>query len=132
MKLLCLVSCEFPSYFVLHGLINMEYFSDEEFQSLGTTRFSLKNDAANGAHQGLVCSEGRPSTPWISTAWLLSFREDAVTDDPGNGAHQGSPLPDYAASQKDAVTDEPGNGAYQGSPLLDYAASDKLVVSCDG
>ncbi|XP_078329427.1 uncharacterized protein LOC111115768 [Crassostrea virginica] len=100
MKLLCLVSCVFPSYFVFHGLIKCEYFSDEEFQSLGTTRSSMKDDAANGAHQGLVCSDGRPSTPRISTATLGSFREDAVTDDSGNGAHQGSPLPDYAASNK--------------------------------
>ena len=75
MKLLCLVSCVFPSYFVFHGLIKCEYFSDEEFQSLGTTRSSMKDDAANGAHQGLVCSDRRPSTPRISTATLGSFRE---------------------------------------------------------
>ena len=75
MKLLCLVSCVFPSYFVFHGLINCEYISDEEFQSTGTTRSSMKDDAANGAHQGLVCSDGRPSTPRISTARLRSFRK---------------------------------------------------------
>ena len=75
MKLRCLVSCEFPIYFVLHGLIKMEYFSDEEFQSLGTTRSSLKDDATCGAHQELGCSDGPP-------------------------AHQGSPLPGYAVSEK--------------------------------
>ena len=29
-----------------------------------------------------------------------------MTDDPGNGAHQGSPLPDYAASQKVSTVPE--------------------------
>ena len=34
-KLWCLVSCVFPTWFVLHDLIKFEYFTDEKFQSLG-------------------------------------------------------------------------------------------------
>ena len=35
MKPRCLVSCVFPTWFVLHVLIKFEYFTDEKFQSLG-------------------------------------------------------------------------------------------------
>ena len=35
MKPRCLVSCVFPTWFVLHVLIKFKYFTDEKFQSLG-------------------------------------------------------------------------------------------------
>ena len=83
------VSCIFPTWFVLHVLIKMEYFSDEKFQSLGTARIHLDrwrhnrstpmtDDPANGAHQ--VLSDGLCIIQYIQVsnnqwAGLWSFRK---------------------------------------------------------
>ena len=52
MKLPCLVSCVFPTWFMLHDLIKLEYFSTPAWRTTPQTEHSKEQDAENGAHQG--------------------------------------------------------------------------------